>query len=177
MRRSGFNIHLNTEVGRDVSFEKLRRDADAVYVATGTQLPQRMNIPGEELEGVLPGIEFLKNVKLYHSVDLTGQTVAVIGGGNTAIDSARSAVRLGAANVLLLTAPPATPCPPRHRGGGGAEKAWSGGVVNPQRTCRSKRARRPAGVVRRKMSDFDHAGRRNTTHNRGLPTSSSTWTW
>ncbi len=170
MRRSGFNIHLNTEVGRDVSFEKLRREADAVYVATGTQLPQRMNIPGEELEGVLPGIGFLKNVKLYHSVDLTGQTVAVIGGGNTAIDSARSAIRLGAAKVLLLYRRTRDAMPAYAIE---VEEALEEGVelvelVNPIRILPDQNGHvAQLEMVRRKMSDFDHAGRRNTTHIEG----------
>ena len=87
---------LNTEVGRDISFEHLRNTYDAVYIATGTQVPQKVGVPGEELSGVLPGITFLKDVKLNKAVDLTGHVVAVIGGGNTAIDSARTALRLGA---------------------------------------------------------------------------------
>ena len=170
MRRSGFNIHLNTLVGRDVSFEQLRRDANALYVATGTQLPQRMNIPGEDLKGVLPGIEFLKNVKLYHSVDLTGQTVAVIGGGNTAIDSARSALRLGAAKVLLLYRRTRDAMPAYDIE---VEEALEEGVelmelVTPVRILPDENGHvGQIECVRRKMSNFDTAGRRNTSHVEG----------
>ena len=81
IRRSGVNIILNTEVGEDVGFKELRAMYDAIYVATGTQIPQKVNVPGEDLKGVLPGINFLKDVKLYNSVDLTDHVVAVIGGG------------------------------------------------------------------------------------------------
>ncbi|HAA25992.1 MAG TPA: hydrogenase, partial [Ruminiclostridium sp.] len=69
IRRSGVNIILNTEVGEDVGFKELRAMYDAIYVATGTQIPQKVNVPGEDLKGVLPGINFLKDVKLYNSVD------------------------------------------------------------------------------------------------------------
>ena len=99
--RSGVNIHLNTEVGKDITFKALQAQYDAIYVATGTQFPEKVNIPGEELSGVIHGIHFLKNVNLHRYVDI-GKTVAIIGGGNTAIDSARTAVRLGAEKVMIL---------------------------------------------------------------------------
>lgn len=101
IRQAGVNIILNTEVGRDVDFQDLRKKYDAIYIATGTQFPQRVNIPGEELRGVIHGINFLKDVNLKRNVRL-GNTVAVIGGGNTAIDSARTALRLGAKKVMIL---------------------------------------------------------------------------
>ena len=101
IKQAGVNIILNTEVGRDVYFQDLRKRYDAIYVATGTQFPQRVNIPGEELKGVIHGINFLKDVNLKREVKL-GHTVAVIGGGNTAIDSARTALRLGAKRVIVL---------------------------------------------------------------------------
>ncbi len=170
MRRSGFSIHLNTEVGRDVSFEQLRRDSSAVYVSTGTQLPQRMNIPGEDLEGVLPGIQFLKSVKLYHSVDLTGKTVAVIGGGNTAIDSARTALRLGAAKVMLLYRRTRDAMPAYDIE---VEEALEEGVelvelVTPVQIVGDIHKHVTAiECIRRKMSNFDNSGRRNTTHVEG----------
>ena len=170
MRRSGFNLHLNTEVGRDIAFERLREDSDAVYVATGTQFPQRMNIPGENLEGVLPGIEFLKDVKLYNHVDLTGQTVAVIGGGNTAIDSARTALRLGAAKVMLLyrrtrEAMPAYDIEIQEALEEGVELIE---LVTPVRIIPDSHGHvAKIECVRRKMSDFDNSGRRNTTHIEG----------
>jgi len=102
MKQSGFAIHLNTEVGKDITFNHLRDNSEAIFIATGTQVPQKMNIPGENLAGIYPGIDFLHDVKLYNKIDLTGRTVAVIGGGNTAIDAARTAVRLGAKSVTVL---------------------------------------------------------------------------
>jgi NADH-quinone oxidoreductase subunit F len=101
IKETGVNIILNTEVGKDISFDKIRERYDSVYIATGTQFPQKVNIPGEELKGVVHGIDFLKAVNLKHKAEVGG-AVAVIGGGNTAIDSARTALRLGAKKVTVL---------------------------------------------------------------------------
>jgi NADH-quinone oxidoreductase subunit F len=100
-RQAGVNIYLNKEVGRDLNFRHLREGYDAIYVATGTQYPAKVNIEGENLRGVMHGINFLKDTNLRDDMKLNG-TVAVIGGGNTAVDSARSALRLGADRVIIV---------------------------------------------------------------------------
>ncbi|RNC29688.1 MAG: NADP-reducing hydrogenase subunit HndC [Candidatus Dichloromethanomonas elyunquensis] len=97
----GVNIHLNTEAGKDITFEVLRKKYDSVYIATGTQLSNRINIPGEDMPGVVHGLEFLRSVNLGRDVKI-GDTVAVIGGGNTAIDAARTVRRMGAEKVMIL---------------------------------------------------------------------------
>ena len=97
----GVRIHLNTEVGSDITFYQLRSKHDAVYISTGTQFSNLINIPGEDLKGVYHGLDFLRDVNLGHEVKI-GDSVAVIGGGNTAIDAARTAVRLGAKEVTIL---------------------------------------------------------------------------
>ncbi len=101
IRQAGVNIYLNKEVGRDVSFSHLREGYDAIFVGTGTQYPAKVNIEGENLRGVMHGINFLKDTNLRDDMKLSG-TVAVIGGGNTAIDSARSALRIGANRVIVV---------------------------------------------------------------------------
>ncbi len=101
IEQAGVRIHLNTEVGRDVKFSELRSASDAVYIATGTRLPQKINVPGESLPGVVHGIKFLKLANTHQPIDI-GRHVAVVGGGNTAIDSARTALRLGAEKVTIL---------------------------------------------------------------------------
>lgn len=101
IEQAGVKIVLNTEVGIDVTFEKLREDHDAVYVATGTQFSNKINVKGEELKGVYHGLDFLKDLNKGVEVKL-GKKVGVIGGGNTAIDAARMAVRLGAEEVHIL---------------------------------------------------------------------------
>ncbi|MCR4963188.1 MAG: NADH-quinone oxidoreductase subunit NuoF [Firmicutes bacterium] len=101
VRQQGVNIHLNCEVGKDVSFQSLRQDYDAVYVATGTQFPNKAGVDGEDLKGVYYGLDFLHDVALGKPVQM-GKKVAVIGGGNTAIDAARTAVRMGAESVTIV---------------------------------------------------------------------------
>ena len=101
IKQAGVNIYLNKEIGRDVQFSHLREGYDAIYIATGTQYPAKVNIEGENLRGVMHGINFLKDTNLRDDMKLNG-TVAVIGGGNTAIDSARSALRIGAERVVVV---------------------------------------------------------------------------
>jgi NADH-quinone oxidoreductase subunit F len=101
IRQAGVNIHLNREVGKDISFAQLREDYSAIYVATGTQFPNKAGVEGEDLKGVLHGLHFLNDVSLGKRVRV-GKKVAVVGGGNTAVDAARTAVRLGAEKVTLV---------------------------------------------------------------------------
>ncbi len=101
IQKAGVNIIYNTTVGEDVLFKDLRTEYDSIYVATGTQFPQKVNIPGETLHGVLHGISFLKSIHTEDNITLNG-TVCIIGGGNTAIDSARTALRIGAEKVIIL---------------------------------------------------------------------------
>jgi len=75
---------------------------DAVFIGVGAPLPRKLGILGEDLEGVHPGELFLKDVNLGKEVDFTGKKVVVAGGGNTAIDSVRTALRLGAKKVSLV---------------------------------------------------------------------------
>ncbi|NLM20172.1 MAG: NADH-quinone oxidoreductase subunit NuoF [Peptococcaceae bacterium] len=101
IQQVGVKIHLNTKVGEDISFEEIQQSHDSIYVATGTQLSNKINIPGEELQGIIHGLDFLRRVNLGHDINI-GQNVVVIGGGNTAIDAARTALRLGAKNTKIL---------------------------------------------------------------------------
>ncbi|RLE03022.1 MAG: glutamate synthase [Candidatus Aminicenantes bacterium] len=75
---------------------------DAVFLATGAQEPRHLKVEGEDLEGVVTSMDFLKDINLgRRQIDLSGKTVMVVGGGNVAIDSARVAVRLGAKRVFI----------------------------------------------------------------------------
>ena len=84
--------------GNGRSFQKL--SFHAAFVSIGAHRSSRLNVPGEKLEGVLPGVEFLRNVNLGRAISI-GKRVAVIGGGNVALDCARSAIRLGAETVEI----------------------------------------------------------------------------
>lgn len=101
IEREGVKIHLGCEVGKDIQFKYLRENYEAIYVATGTQFPSKVNVPGEDLEGVIPGVDFLNRVHMRQITEMSG-TAVIIGGGNTAIDSARTARRMGAERVILL---------------------------------------------------------------------------
>ncbi len=97
----GVNLQNNVKIGRDTSVEALRKTYDAVVLAAGAWNSSKMRVPGEELPAVLGGIDFLRNVALGAPADI-GKTVAVVGGGNTAMDACRTAVRLGAENVYVI---------------------------------------------------------------------------
>jgi len=98
----GVEAHTNLLLGEDFSIDYLFKSGyDAVYLAIGAQNSRRMGVPGEEMPGVLGGTEFLRQVMLNEEVTL-GSRVAVIGGGNTAMDAARTAKRLGVDNVMVV---------------------------------------------------------------------------
>lgn len=101
MEAMGVQIVTGKALGTHLSLEDLRRDFDAVYLAIGSWRATPLRIDGEHLEGVELGIDYLRHVTKGANVDL-GETVVVIGGGNTAIDCARTALRKGAKNVKLV---------------------------------------------------------------------------
>ena len=101
IEKTGVRIHLNTQIGKDLSFDQLKNNYDSVYLATGTQFPEKIRVEGEDLPGVVHGIHFLKDVNTNLKYRIDGKVV-VIGGGNTAIDSARTALRCGASEVVVL---------------------------------------------------------------------------
>ena len=97
----GVKIHLNTRVGKDISFDKLKSDYNAVFIGCGTMKSSKLNIPGEDMQGVVHGVDYLMKVNLGEKVNL-GDRVAVVGGGNVAMDAVRTAVRMGSKNVFVL---------------------------------------------------------------------------
>ncbi|MBP7403213.1 MAG: FAD-dependent oxidoreductase, partial [Clostridia bacterium] len=101
IRNVGIRILSGTEVGRDITFEELRSGYDAIYIATGTQRSRRIGVDGEDLPGVYHGLDFLRDVNPGKDLRLSG-SVAVIGGGSTAMDAARVALRIGAKEVTVL---------------------------------------------------------------------------
>lgn len=101
IKQIGVEVLTNTEIGKDITFDEIRTKHDAIYVATGTQFSRKVGVDGERLQGVYHGLDFLRDVNLGREVELKG-VVAVIGGGNTAIDAARVAIRMGVEEVHVL---------------------------------------------------------------------------
>ena len=99
----GVDIKLNTCVGTDVHLADLKRDYDALFLGVGSQLSVKLDLPGDEQDGVFPGIDYLKRVNLGEKIYL-GEKVAVVGGGNVAMDAARTAVRSGSTEVRQRSA-------------------------------------------------------------------------
>ncbi|HPT72834.1 MAG TPA: FAD-dependent oxidoreductase [Candidatus Cloacimonadota bacterium] len=97
---NGMKIHTNHVLGRDHKLSDLSKKYDAVYVAIGAQKAVPMPVQGSDLEGCYLGVDFLKDVALGKQVQM-GKKVAVVGGGNTAIDCARTSVRLGADVTII----------------------------------------------------------------------------
>ncbi len=91
------SIHLNTALGRDITLDDLVQDNDAVFLATGAECPVELKLPGRELTQVVQARDYLTHPEAY-----SGKQVLVIGGGNTAIDAARTAVRNNADKVTLV---------------------------------------------------------------------------
>ena len=98
----GVEIKTGVEFGKDITLESLLKDGyGAVFVAIGTQAGMKLNVSGEDLDGVINAVDFLKDVSLGKHVEI-GEKVAVVGGGNSAIDAARTSKRLGAREVVVL---------------------------------------------------------------------------
>jgi len=99
----GVTIKTNTEVGKDVTWDDLKKNYDACVLAVGLTEPNSVRAEGETKDGVLYGLPFLRDIGMGTSKVKLGPRVAVIGGGNTAIDCAREALRQGAVEVTMIT--------------------------------------------------------------------------
>ena len=96
-------VHCNKKVGKDISFKELKDNFDAVYLGIGAQLGNRMPMENADAKNVIPAADFLQEVASGNAPDLTGKRVALIGGGNVAMDAARIAVRLNAESIHVFT--------------------------------------------------------------------------
>lgn len=110
LKALGVKIETNVCIGRTISLRDLQKDFDAIFIGTGAGLPRFMNIEGENLVGVFSANEYLTRANLMKAYDeghadtpfWHGKRVAVLGGGNVAMDASRMALRLGAENVSLV---------------------------------------------------------------------------
>ncbi len=102
LKEMGVEFRCGVEVGKDVTIQQLRGEGyKGFYLAIGAQKSAKLHVPGEELEGVLGGVDFLREVNLGNKPGI-GRRCAVIGGGNVAMDVCRSAVRLGAEETYVF---------------------------------------------------------------------------
>ncbi|MGD0469755.1 MAG: FAD-dependent oxidoreductase [Terriglobales bacterium] len=101
MRAIGIEILLDTAVGKSIAFDDLRKSFAAVFLAIGAHVERKLAVPGETMVGVTGGVEFLRRVNLEMPV-IPGRQVLVIGGGNSALDAARTALRCGATDVTIV---------------------------------------------------------------------------
>jgi glutamate synthase (NADPH/NADH) small chain len=110
LEKAGVKIVCNTVIGRTYTLQELREQFDAVFVANGAGLPVFMNVPGENLKGVYSANEYLTRVNLMAAYQfpradtpvLKGKRIATVGGGNVAMDSARTAKRMGAESSVIV---------------------------------------------------------------------------
>ena len=96
-------VHASTRVGRDISFEEIKEKYDAVYIGLGAQIGNRMPVDGADAKNVIPAADFLQMVARGEAPDVKGKHVVLIGGGNVAMDAARTIARLQAETIHVFT--------------------------------------------------------------------------
>jgi NADH-quinone oxidoreductase subunit F len=161
--RAGVEFRLNTALGKDITIHGLLDEEGyrAVILAIGAHKSRKLAVPGEELPGVYHGTKFLCDIALGNAPDLTGKRVAVVGGGDVAIDAVRSAWRLGASEVHLIYRRSRGDMPAHADEVEGAEKE---GIqfhflTNPSRVLGNGKV---TGIelIRQELGAFDSGGRR-----------------
>ena len=166
IRALGVDIKLNTRVGKDITFAKLEKEFDYIYLATGAHKSQKMGIPGEDLKNVYGGVEFLRDFNANENKWLSGKSslgkkVAVIGGGNSAIDAARVALRLGAdVTILYRRLKQDMPAAAEEIKAAEEEGIKIDLLVAPLKLDGSKGKVSSITCQRMKLGDFDNSGRK-----------------
>jgi formate dehydrogenase major subunit len=97
----GVDLKLNTRIGKEATLQQLKDKNDAVCITAGCMVPVKLDIPGEDYQGVIPGLDFMMQVNTGKLKGVRG-TVVVVGGGFTAMDCSRTALRLGAKRVIVI---------------------------------------------------------------------------
>ncbi|MDD6223049.1 MAG: NAD(P)-binding protein [Lachnospiraceae bacterium] len=101
LRQTGFDVKTDVSIGKDISIADLRAGCDAMYISIGAHTDRKIGIEGEDAKGVVSAVELLRAIGDDEMPDYTGLDIVVIGGGNVAMDVARSAIRLGAKSVKI----------------------------------------------------------------------------
>ncbi len=100
--KTGVEIKYGLKIGKDITIKDLRDQYDAVLITIGASTDKKLGLEGENADGILSAVQFLRNVGKKEIMDLTGKEVAVIGGGNVSMDAVRTAKRLGAKKVSIV---------------------------------------------------------------------------
>jgi len=157
----GIELKTGVEIGKDISFDKLTKEYNAVFVAIGAKKNVKLGIPGEENEGVIPVLDFLRDVNLGNVISI-GRKVTIIGGGDSAIDAARTSIRLGTKEVTVLYRRSLEEMPARKED---INEAKLEGVkietlVAPVRILSTNGRVNSLECIRMKLGEFDKTGRR-----------------
>ncbi|MFQ6091548.1 MAG: FAD-dependent oxidoreductase [bacterium] len=160
IKKTGVEIKTGVTVGKDVSFTELKVQYQAVYIATGAHRGLKMNIEGEDSPHVIDAVEFLRRLNLGYEITV-GQKVAVIGGGNAAVDAARTAKRLGK-DVEILYRRTRREMPAAKEE---VEQADREGIkiqclVAPIRVLAENEQMKGVECIRMELGDVDRSGRR-----------------
>lgn len=99
---TGIKVHQGKVIGDDISIEELKKTYDAVLIMIGASIDKKLGLEGEDAEGVISAVQFLRDVGLGIKEDLSGEEVVVIGGGNVSMDAVRTSIRLGAKKVSIV---------------------------------------------------------------------------
>lgn len=171
LKKMGVTIMTNTVIGKLLTIDEIMQENDACFIGSGAGLPKFMDIEGENLNGVYSANEFLTRVNLMRAYQFPefdtpvtrGDRVAVFGGGNVAMDAARTALRIGAEEVVLVYRRSLTELPARREE---VHHAQEEGVrlelcTNPVRVLGNDRGQvRAVECVRMDLCELDHSGRR-----------------
>ena len=171
LKRMGVEIRTNAVVGKLISIDEIIDEFDACYIGTGAGLPRFMGIEGENLNGVYSSNEFLTRINLmrayrfpeYDTPVKRGDRVAVVGGGNVAMDAARTALRLGATGVVMIYRRSLAELPARKEE---VHHAQEEGIhfelcTNPVRIVGDRGAVTAIECVRMDLCELDESGRRS----------------
>ncbi len=161
IERLGVKFQFNVNVGQDITLNDVAHQYDAVFLAIGTWKEAWVYLPGTELTGVMPALPFLEGISRYEHLPI-GKNVVVIGGGNAAIDSARTARRLGAdVTIVYRRERKDMPAIPEEIEAAEHEGAKLVYLAAPHRIVGDRNGQvRAIEVVRTKLGEFDPSGRR-----------------
>ncbi len=162
IKGAGVDIQCNKALGKDFTIGSLKDEGyDAIILAIGAHKNRRLGVPGDEKEGVYAGVEFLRDIALGNPPNMEGHRVVIVGGGDVAIDSARSAWRLGAAEVHVVYRREEGDMPAHKEE---IEAAKEEGIqfhflVNPMAVLGSDKVT-GVRIQRQRQAEYDNSGRR-----------------